>query len=291
MQKFPWFPRVKNDLIAWLVLLGLITLLGSVAAQAPSPWLSDFLLNLGASFLTFVVAVVLVDEVVRNHERKLAQAERDAQQRIEDERWIPVSHHIGFYVQRVAHRCALAYRIAVGIGDDDLPHDKIGPEVPEMERLKAVEVWIEETIIPALPNLERRSRDEWRSMFRTLRRADGDAREALLLYGDRLKPDIFEQLIDIRRSIALAFYSYEIYEPVLGVSDALVEITPDMRINDVLLIGQKHGKTRLESIRTAREIGVEDAAEEAENVLRSAVRLLEVTMPLLPTESRSPSET
>ena len=132
VRKFPWFLRAtnKNDLIAWLILLGLATLLASVAAQKSSPWLSDLLLNFGASFLTFVVAVVLVDAVIKDHERNLAQAERDAQQRIEDELWRPVRQHIGFYVENVANRCALAYRTAVGIGDEEVPYDKLGRMFP-----------------------------------------------------------------------------------------------------------------------------------------------------------------
>jgi hypothetical protein len=84
VHKFPWFPRAtnKNNLIAWLIFLGLATLLASTAAQQPSPWLSDLLLNFGASFLTFVVAVVLVDAVMKDHDRKVAAAERAEQQRI-----------------------------------------------------------------------------------------------------------------------------------------------------------------------------------------------------------------
>jgi hypothetical protein len=289
MQKFPWFPRAKNknDLIAWLIVLGLVTLLGSVAAQAPSPWLSDFLLSLGASFLTFVVAVVLVDEVVRNHERNLAQAERAAQQRLEDERWRPVSHHVGFYVENVANKCALAYRIAIGIGDDQIPRDKLSPHVSEIDSLRTMASWIDDGIIPALPNLGRLDRAGWEELMTNLNEADTDATNVLLLFGNRLKPDIYQELLEIKRGINRVLQAYELFGSVLGGPHDPVTVRPDMHIFDAYKIGLKHGKSAQELIQTLRKLEIKDAAERGAYVLKSAVRLLEATIPLLPTDNRS----
>jgi hypothetical protein len=292
MQKFPWFPKAKNknDLIAWLIVLGLITLLGSVAAQAPSPWLSDFLLSLGASFLTFVVAVVLVDEVVRNHEQNLAQAERDARQRLEDELWRPVSHHVGFYVQNVANKCALAYRTATGIGDDEIPRDRLSPRVSEIDSLRTMASWIDEGIIPSLPNLGRLDRDGWEQLMTNLKEAETDTTRVLLLFGNRLKPDIYQQLLEIKRGITRVLQGYELFGAVLGGPNDPVTITPDMHIFDAYRIALQHGKSPQEMIQTLRRLEIRDAAERGRHVLHSAVRLLEATIPLLPTENCSSIE-
>jgi hypothetical protein len=292
VHKFPWFLRAvsKNDLIAWLILLGLTMLLASVAAQKFSPWIADLLINFGASFFAFVVAVVLVDAVMKDHERNLAQAERDAQQQIEDELWRPVRRHIGFYVGIVANRCALAYRTAAGIGDDELPYDKLGRNVPEIERLSATASWIKGTIIPALPNLGRRTRDEWEFLLRTLQKADDEAKDDLLIFGDRLKPEIYEQLLEIRRGIKRAFESHELYESVLGGPDEPKFVTPDMHIIRFFELGRQHHRPLPEVIVTVTNAAVDDAVVEAEHILSSAVRLLHATIPLLPAEDGSQTD-
>ena len=150
--------------------------------------------------------------------------------------------------------------------------------------------WIEGTIIPALPNLRWRTRDEWAFLLLTLRQADNDAKDDLLLFGDRLKPEIYEQLLEIRRGITRAFQAYELYESVLGGPDEQKFVTPDMHIYTMFEIGRQHRRLLPEVIETVTDAAVETAVEVAEHILMSAVRLLQATIPLLPTEDRSSVE-
>jgi hypothetical protein len=289
MRKRAWLRSIenRNDLLAWLVVFSLATLAASRPIQDVNPWLSNLLLSLATSFITFIVAIVLVDGVVRQIERRLEAAEAKARQEQEEAQWATVNHHVGFYVQNVARRCALAYRIGVGIGDQSIPNGVRDQTISDTEQLQNTIEWFEQTIIPALPNLQRRTAKEWQEVVAVLHEASAEAENALLLFGDRLKPEIYTQLLAVHRQITRSIQSYEMFQAVLGIPNEQVVVTPDMHISTMFEIGVlKHQRPIPVVIDAVRDGALEDAADEGEKLLNCAIRLLQETTALLPKEER-----
>ena len=151
--------HARSLLAIALALGGLLALGASRRLDKFSQWESDFLLNIGSSLLFAALGLALIDWIVRQHDKRVAEAAR----RVEEQQWEPVREHIDNYVLNVARRCALAYRIGVGIGDDDLPRATLMRE--GIGGLRGTRAWIEDAIIPALPNLSRRNPDGWKQLF------------------------------------------------------------------------------------------------------------------------------
>jgi hypothetical protein len=283
MTRFRAFLRgqARNLLAFGLALGGLVMLEVSRRLLGFNDWQSDLYLNTGSSLLFAAFGLALIDWIVRQHEQRVEEAAH----RYEEQQWEPVREHIDHYVLNVARRCALAYRIGVGIGDDALPRDAL--RQGGIEGLRGTQVWIEDTIIPALPRLSRLTREGWSLLLEILKEADSDAKDNLIIFGARLKAAPYGELLEMRRAIRRVFQSYELHAPVLGVPDEGVVITPSDHISTQAQIGIEHGLHPFAIFQHLRENGVEDAVEEGEKLLRSAIRLIEATIPYF-TSERTP---
>jgi hypothetical protein len=271
--------QARNLLALGLALGGGLMLEVSKRLIGFNSWQSELYLNVGSSLLFAALGLALIDWIVRQHERRVEETARA----LEAQQWEPVREHIDHYVLNIARRCALAYRIGVGIGDDDLPRDALSKA--GVAGLQGTQAWIQNAIIPALPNLSRLTREKWQLLLEILKEADTDAKDSLVMFGARLKAEPYGELLEIRRGIRRATQSYELFAPVLGVPNDAVEITQHDHISTQVRMGiQEYGLHPFTVYEQLRENGAEDAAAEGEKLLRSAVRLIEVTIPYFTSE-------
>jgi len=237
-----------------------------------NPWVSDLCLGLGTTFLTFFLAIAVVEWLQGIHQ---------------EAQWEPVSHHIGFHVRMIGNRVTLAYRTAVGIPDEDIPEDKIARHLSDEALLQGMIEWTNQTVVPMLPNLRKTDKRGWSFCLEELSVADANAKEVLLLFGNRLKPDIYARILDLRQGIRQAHLSFELFGPVLGTTVEEAVVTNQMLISEVIVDGLQHGLSREEVFQLAIDVAVEDAIERAVDVLGASTALLAATLPLLPKERKT----
>jgi hypothetical protein len=292
----------RDLLIVRLAGVGLLFVIYSSPRTWVDEWTSNLLFTIGTSSLFAAFVLAVVDSIVHRHEKHLkaiedqatAQRQRDmkeaearreeAASRAEEERWKPVREHIDHYVLNIARSCALAYRIGVGIGDNELPREQLIAE--GIDGLRGVQEWMRETIVPKMPHLRRANRERWKLVMEILGGADQSADRVILLFGDRLRPDTYGKILDVQREIQRARNSYyNLAAPFLGVPDREVVITDSDHSSEWFLDGvQKYGLRPIDAIRHIRTNAEDNAIEDGEKVLRSAIELIEVTVPYFSSE-------
>ncbi|KKM61373.1 hypothetical protein LCGC14_1532330, partial [marine sediment metagenome] len=179
--------------------LGLATVaLFALHTQFPADGL---FINLASSFVVVIVTVLYIDRVL---------------ERRREVEWSAASHLISDRLFLLSNSTITNVRTALGI---DASHLELALALVDIEAggyFDVSEKMIEPRARSKVIGLDNKG---WHGLDKALQESYADCEQALLVFGNKLKPDEFAGLARLQSRIRKARFAYEVFPDIVGVPD------------------------------------------------------------------------
>ena len=206
------------------------------------PWQGLFI-NLAATFIGILITVFYVDLILRKYE---------------EERWSNVKIRAHQRIERMANLSIGAFRSAYNLGTDIFGESFL--ETDDRTEIRSmIARAAENVLIPLTPTrLNTVNRAEWKKVVQLLEVVAKMGDELLNLFGDKIEPEIFSQMLEIHNKAEGILAQYSLVPEAFGINDEVFLLSDTEKL--------------LDSKQRARRLMAKDAQELlslAANLLRS----------------------
>ncbi|MBN1147358.1 MAG: hypothetical protein JXA78_08880 [Anaerolineales bacterium] len=205
--------------------------------------LQGLFVNLATTFIGILLTVFYVDWILREHEEK---------------RWANVQYRVNDEITKFANLAISEFRTAFHFTTEILDFSTFDSDNPNLIRAEIARI-ADNILIPAVSaKIVEMDQGDWRSLSANLSSVIQAADRLITLYGERINPDIFSRIVEIREKAHQILAIYFVVPDVLGVPD------------DQLPVSTKTG----ESVVDQKQFLNESVARDVQGLLSLASSLL-----------------
>ena len=163
-----------------------------------------FFLNLATELIGIIITVAYVEWIIRKHEQTKWGATK---QKIKERFIVFLNGLISGIRSNLGYQSDIYDERILDKGDPSLIHDEL---------IRVAQQVLEPTVLHKLETL---GPEEWKSMYRHMNLMHQVAKDLLVLFGSKLGPSLYEELLDLEEAIRNSMTMYVTFPEFAGVSD------------------------------------------------------------------------